>query len=223
MILKDLRFLLLVSLVLFSLYYILSPSLFGKPGIVTTVVDNEARCTNVGLNSVITQVEMSSIKNVDDYNSVVNAVKGGQYVSLIADNKPANCIAIANGNLGISIDNLKKENLVFGIDIQGGSRVLLKPKEHVSKQVLTDTIGTLNTRINLYGLRDVRISPLGEDVIQVEMGGATTKELTDFISRQGKFEGKLEEVVRLVDGKCAFPFDDRTIETEFVNGTLHID
>ncbi len=223
MIWRDIRLLLLAGLVLFSLYYILSPSLFGKPGVVVNQIGSDARCANVGINSVITQVDLYAIKSIEDYNLATSAVTGGQYVQLIADNRPADCIAVSNGELGISVDTLKKENLVFGIDIQGGSRVLLKPKESISKQILTDTIDTLNTRINLYGLRDVRISPLGEDVIQIEMGGATTAEVTGFVSKQGKFEGKLEEVIKLTGGKGSFPFNDRNIETEFINGTLRID
>ena len=223
MIWRDIRLLLLAGLVLFSLYYILSPSLFGKSGVVVNQISSDARCANIGINSVITQVDLYTIKSIEDYSLAASLVAGGQYVQLIADNRPADCVAVSDGDLGISVDNLKKENLVFGIDIQGGSRVLLKPKEPISKQILTDTIDTLNTRINLYGLRDVRISPLGEDVIQIEMGGATTGEVTGFVSRQGKFEGKLEEVIKLTDGKGSFPFNDRNVETEFINGALRID
>ena len=110
MIWRDIRLLLLAGLVLFSLYYILSPSLFGKPGVVVNQIGSDARCANVGINSVITQVDLYAIKSIEDYNLATSAVTGGQYVQLIADNRPADCIAVSNGELGISVDTLNKEN-----------------------------------------------------------------------------------------------------------------
>ena len=81
MIWRDIRLLLLAGLVLFSLYYILSPSLFGKPGVVVNQIGSDARCANVGINSVITQVDLYAIKSIEDYNLATSAVTGGQFYS----------------------------------------------------------------------------------------------------------------------------------------------
>ncbi len=211
MILKDVRLLVLAVLLGVSLYFIISPLLSGRVGVVVAKIASNAKCNNIRLDFAITQVSATQIKNLDDFHKSVLNIKGDEFVSLIADGLPANCVALEDGNIGFTVAGVKKENLVFGIDIQGGSRVLLKPKRTITKSLIDDTISVLTTRINLYGLRDLRIYTIGENLIQIEMGGATSEEIVNFLSRQGKFEGKLEQTVKLKDAVGSLTFAGKSI------------
>lgn len=223
MILKDFRLVVLLVLVLLSIYLIASPLAFGKKGVFVNKLDKNAKCTNVKANSAINQFGAYQIRTVEDFYKASDEIKGGDTVLLISDGLPGNCIALTDKNIGFDVATVEKNNLVFGIDIEGGSRVLLKPKGEITKDILDETIGTLNTRINLYGLRDVRISPIGKNLIQIEMGGATGDSINDFVSRQGKFEGKLEQIVKLPNGIGTFIFVDKTLGIKVSNNTVTLD
>lgn len=220
MIFKDLRLLVLMMLVAISLYLIIAPLVFGKTGVIVSKLDKNSKCTNVNTNSVITQAAAYQIKTSGDFYKALVSVNKDDLVLIIADGLPANCVAINDRDIGIDVSGIKKGNLVFGIDIEGGSRVLLKPKGNLTKEILDETIATLNTRINLYGLRDIRISPIGNNLLQVELGGTTSADINDFLSRQGRFEGKLEQNVKLTDGVGKFQFLDEMIKLKLLNNTV---
>ncbi len=223
MILKDIRLLILLAAVAFSLYLILWPVISSRSGITVANIHADAKCTNVKVNSIITQLSAHQIKTITDFNSVLVDVKNGDFVSFIADGAPANCIATEDGGIGIDVTDVRKSNIVFGIDIEGGSRVLLRPKGNVTKGLVEDIISVLTTRINLYGLRDLRIFPIGENLIQVEMGGATSSDIVSFLSRQGKFEGKLQQVVTIQDNEGSLTFADKPTSIKLIDGKVKFD
>jgi preprotein translocase subunit SecD len=103
-------------------------------------------------------------------------------------------------NLGFRVDNTPKTNLRKGLDLQGGTRVLLRPAEEVSADVLDTMVDSLKERLNVYGLSDIVVTIvqdkpgfLGEPnrYILVEIAGATEEEVKDLLSRQGKFEATI--------------------------------
>ncbi len=102
--------------------------------------------------------------------------------------------------LGFSIDNAPKSNLRKGLDLQGGTRVLLKPAEEVPRDTIGLMIDSLKERLNVYGLGDVVVNEVsdrpdflggGNRFILVEIAGATEEEVRELLGRQGKFEAKI--------------------------------
>jgi len=102
--------------------------------------------------------------------------------------------------LGFSIDNAPKSNLRQGLDLQGGTRVLLRPAEEVPRETLGLMIDSLKERLNVYGLGDVVVNEVsdrpdflggGNRFILVEIAGATEEEVRELLGRQGKFEAKI--------------------------------
>ncbi len=101
---------------------------------------------------------------------------------------------------GLRVDNAPASNLRQGLDLQGGTRVLLKPAEPVSEETLNTMIDSLKERLNVYGVSDIVIASvqdkpsfLGEPnrFILVEIAGATEEEVKDLLARQGKFEATI--------------------------------
>lgn len=101
--------------------------------------------------------------------------------------------------LGFSLAPAPTSNLRKGLDLQGGTRVLLRPAEETSRETLTLMIDSLKERLNVYGLGDVVVTEVsdspdflgGERYILVEIAGATEEEVRELLGKQGKFEAKI--------------------------------
>ena len=104
----------------------------------------------------------------------------------------------------ITVQNVKKTNIQKGLDLSGGTRVLLRPdieatrpdiEATITDKEITDLIDVLNNRLNTYGLSDVQIRPAkdrrGNKLVLIEIAGASRQEVKELIEQQGKFEAKI--------------------------------
>jgi len=98
-------------------------------------------------------------------------------------------------DIGIRIFNAPRTNIKKGLDLQGGTRVLLQPEKILFQQDLQTLIDTMKERLNVYGLSDLIIRDAsdlsGNQYILVEIAGANEEEIRDLLARQGKFEAKI--------------------------------
>jgi preprotein translocase subunit SecD len=98
-------------------------------------------------------------------------------------------------DIGLRVYNAPKSNIKMGLDLQGGSRVILKPETDLSKEDLDILVENMKQRLNVYGLSDISVRPTvdldGKEFIIVEIAGATDEEVKDLLAKQGKFEGKI--------------------------------
>ncbi|MBN1645148.1 hypothetical protein JW851_03875 [Candidatus Woesearchaeota archaeon] len=103
-------------------------------------------------------------------------------------------------DIGIKISDVPTNNLRKGLDLQGGTRVLLQPEEEISAEMFASLIDNLKERLNVYGLSDIIVTEVrdkpkilgeGNKFILVEIAGATEEEVKDLLSKQGKFESKI--------------------------------
>jgi len=130
----------------------------------------------------------------DTFTGTLRFIRNGQ-LDLMDIQKPG---------LGIEVATAPSGKLNFGLDLVGGTRVLLKPVANVSTSVVDQTIATLQTRINIYGLRESKFQPVtdlsGNRYVQIEMAGGTPKEVEDLLAKQGTFTAKIPRALRLVNG-----------------------
>jgi len=102
---------------------------------------------------------------------------------------------IGTKDLGISVFEAPKNNIKLGLDLSGGTRVMLKPAERVSEDDLNVVIDNIKERLNIFGLSDISVRSAkdltGDDYIIVEIAGANKEEVQDLLSQQGKFEAKI--------------------------------
>jgi len=98
-------------------------------------------------------------------------------------------------DLGIRVAPAPSTNIRKGLDLQGGTRVLLQPEEEVDKETLDLLIANMEQRLNVFGLSDVILRSArdlsGNQFIVVEIAGANEEEVQDLLSKQGKFEAKI--------------------------------
>lgn len=113
-------------------------------------------------------------------------------------------------SLGLSVYEAPMTNLRKGLDLQGGTRVLLQPEIRLSPENMSLVIENMKRRLNVYGLSDIIVRsveelppPFGEgnQYILVEIAGAKEEEVKELISKQGKFEAKIANKTVFMGGE----------------------
>jgi preprotein translocase subunit SecD len=162
---------------------------------------------------VITHISNVPIKNVKDYESVVSNLKANTTVVIKTDKTTYRVLirpeyelitlednstiskVVGVEDIGLRVYDAPKSNLKMGLDLQGGSRIILKPEEDISDEEITTLVDNMKQRLNVYGLSDITVRPTsdleGNNFIIVEIAGATDEDIKNLIAKQGKFEAKI--------------------------------
>jgi preprotein translocase subunit SecD len=130
-----------------------------------------------------------------------------------------------NGTLGITTKPVPNSNLKFGLDIEGGIRAMLLLNQSDNLTV-EQTISTLQTRINLYGLREATLRAVSSEqqtFVEVSIAGGEPHEITDLLQRQGAFESKIPIIVKLTNNAGSFAFTVQHSVAVVDNDTVKID
>jgi len=121
-------------------------------------------------------------------------------------------IYLSRGAPKITATIAQTSNIQKGLDLQGGTRVLIRPisEEDVTDQDISDLIKVLSNRLNVYGLADIMIRSAkdweGNKFVLIEIAGVTSAEVRELIGKQGKFEAKIADEVVFEGGKRDIPF-----------------
>jgi preprotein translocase subunit SecD len=98
-------------------------------------------------------------------------------------------------DLGLRVYNAPTSNIRMGLDLQGGTRVILRPEEIISADEMSTLVENMKQRLNVYGLSDISVRPTtdleGNEFIIVEIAGASDEEVKNLLAKQGKFESKI--------------------------------
>jgi preprotein translocase subunit SecD len=162
------------------------------------------------------------IKNEEDYFNIIKEFKSNQSVQLktskglfrlttkeafqtIGEGNLTKRISKGVEDIGLRILNAPTTNIRKGLDLQGGTRVLLQPETPLLKQDLETVIGTMEERLNIYGLSDLIIRDssdlAGNQYILVEIAGANEDEIKNLLASQGKFEAVIANETVFVGGE----------------------
>jgi preprotein translocase subunit SecD len=120
----------------------------------------------------------------------------GQSIKTAFATDQGDIIYFSNSTPDITVSDLPSSNIKTGLDLSGGSRAIVKAQDKdLSSSEIQDLIDVVSNRLNVYGIADVQVSPIsdlqGHNFMLVEIAGATTADLKDIISKQGKFEAKI--------------------------------
>ncbi|MEM4755847.1 MAG: hypothetical protein QW594_01820 [Candidatus Woesearchaeota archaeon] len=111
--------------------------------------------------------------------------------------------------IGLFVEDAPKTNIRLGLDLQGGTRVLLEPEYPLSEEEMETIRTSMEQRLNVYGLSNIipriiydRPKALGgtPKYIAVEIAGANIQEVRDLLAKQGKFEAKIGDQVVFTGG-----------------------
>lgn len=114
-------------------------------------------------------------------------------------------------DLGLEVFPVPLTNLRKGLDLQGGTRVLLEPAYFLSPDNMSYLVDNLKERLNVYGLSDIVVTEAadlpvylggsGKQFVVVEIAGATKQEVLDLLEKQGKFEARIGNTTVFIGGR----------------------
>ncbi len=214
---KQWRVLLLVIALILAIISI-QPQLFGNEGATIRSVAPNSSASNSGIQNPlgkltplakekIIAINGEPVTSEEEFylkqaqlrpNSTINLETDRGFYSLLTNSQ-------GEVNLGLKVYDSPNSNLRKGLDLEGGTRVLLAPTEKISDENLEITLASLKERLNVYGLSDVVVRAAsdlsGNDFILVEIAGVTEDEVKSLLARQGKFEAKIGENTVFFGGK----------------------
>jgi preprotein translocase subunit SecD len=210
--------LLIIVLVLAAL--IISPN-FEK-GVVIKSVEQNSTAFEQGLkpNMIITAINSQQIKTLADYTTVINSIFPNQTladnIKLIITTKDSEFVLFTNQAPKITVSDIPKTRIKTGLDLSGGARALVKPEVAISSAQLNDLITITSNRFNTFGIADVSVRSVsdlsGNNFMLVEVAGATPSDLSELVSKQGKFEAKIGNQTVFVGGNEDITYVARTGE-----------
>ncbi len=190
----------------------------------------------------ITEIGGEHIEGLSDYYAKIAELKPGQIVTITTnenvytlqvDNETASLETNQSQNeekeidLGLRVQERASTRIRKGLDLQGGTRVLLSPKEEVDQSTISLIKDNMERRLNVYGLSDVVIRSAsdlpkvlggsGKDFIIVEIAGATEEEIKKLVAKQGKFEAVVANETVFYGGQNDITYVCRTSDCAGIN------
>ena len=216
--LKDWRVLLVIIFVVLALVAIAPAP--AKGVLVQSVFDDSPLINNIKVGDTIDWINEKDINTAEELYEF-DDFRGTLRIMI---NQELNLVEVDGTGLGLIVNKKPFSNINLGIDLVGGTRVLLQPKEDVSDDVLQQIIATLETRINVYGLREAKFQQIndfsGNVYIQIEMAGGSKEEVEDLLARQGKFQGKIPKNITFVNNIGELSLGDETYDVELSDETV---
>lgn len=156
----------------------------------------------------IVSINGEDVTSAADYYDYISTLEANRTVHLETNKDTYTLItkeSYGGVGLGLKVYDTPNSNLRKGLDIEGGTRVLLEPEEQVSDEDMDLILANLKERLNVYGLGDVVVREAtdlsGTDFVLIEMAGVTEEEVRDLLSKQGKFEAKIGNETVFFGGK----------------------
>ena len=155
----------------------------------------------------IVSLNYQQIGNIADYYTVLSTLKPNLQYPLKTNKGTYYVIPkFINGSpdLQITVADAPTTNIRKGIDLAGGTRVVLKPEGNLSetdKDLLKDG---LERRLNSFGLSDVSVR-IATDLLNnvyyiVEIPGINDQEIRELLEKEGKFEARISNQTVFMGG-----------------------
>ncbi|MFH1306351.1 MAG: hypothetical protein ABIH83_01680 [Candidatus Micrarchaeota archaeon] len=111
--------------------------------------------------------------------------------------------------------------LKFGIDFSGGLRIPIMLEQPIDPLTMQEMVDNVKIRATTFGLTEVRVTPIGDDEIWVEVPKTNPKLVSDIekiLSKQGVYRGIVDGKVA-VTGDSLYPDTVRRESTSYYTGS----
>ncbi len=145
----------------------------------------------------LNETELKTITETKEINETINGTitTKNKTTTKTIEVPKTETVSLGTEDIGLRVYDAPKTNIRKGLDLQGGTRVLLQPEEKITKNDMENLIAVMKERLNVYGLSDLIIREAGDlsgnQYILVEIAGATEEEVRNLLAKQGKFEAKI--------------------------------
>lgn len=163
----------------------------------------------ISINDKLLKINNYNLTNITDYTNAYEKVVPTEKISITTDS--GDIAYLTYGKPEITLREVRTTKIVKGLDLEGGTRVLLHPKDkNITDETINNLISVLTNRLNVYGLSDLSVKSAkdlsGNKYVLVEIAGVSSDEVQGLIAAQGKFEAKIENETVFVGGKKDLPF-----------------
>ncbi|AUB59973.1 preprotein translocase subunit SecD [Methanobacterium subterraneum] len=100
-----------------------------------------------------------------------------------------------------------------GLDLKGGSTIQIQLEKPVDTATMNTVTAVLDKRLNIFGVKDVKVYPSGNQNVIVEIAGVQPEDVAKIVGSNGKFEAKINNQTALVGS------DITQVKTYQVTGT----
>ncbi len=230
----------LLIIVLVCAAIIISPR-FEK-GVVVKSIEKNSSAFEEGLRSgmIIKSINGEIVNNMDDYTRIMGSIftnettqkteiketnlNSTNSTAVISKNtkkltittKDSEIIILVDKAPDLTVANIPKTKIKTGLDLSGGARALVKAEKPLSMAELNDLISVTSNRLNEFGISDVSVRAVsdlqGNNFMLIEIAGATPSDLSELVSKQGKFEAKIGNDSVFIGGKEDITYVARTGE-----------
>ncbi|MFH1294819.1 MAG: hypothetical protein ABIH90_02660 [Candidatus Aenigmatarchaeota archaeon] len=195
---------------------------YGREGVkIAYVVTDSPANGLLKQGMIITNVNSQVIGSVDDWSRFSN-VSGP--VKMTVNGVEYNFVV--NDSLGIDVAEMERTNLELGLDLQGGTRIVLKPVTNASAETVQQVISVLQTRANVYGLKEINFFPVsaGNDYyVEIEAAGVGSDVVENLLSKQGTFEAWVNKTAAIDGDKATLLIDNQEHHITLIdNQTIRI-
>jgi len=85
-----------------------------------------------------------------------------------------------------------------GLDLKGGSTIQIQLEKPVDTATMNTVTAVLDKRLNIFGVKDVKVYPSGNQNVIVEIAGVQPEDVAKIVGSNGKFEAKINNQTALV-------------------------
>ncbi|MBW9222047.1 preprotein translocase subunit SecD [Methanothermococcus sp. SCGC AD-155-C09] len=122
-------------------------------------------------------------------------------MKLLKDSK----VLILIGCIILSLLIIFFKGISFGVDLSGGTVIVLKTDKPVSEQNMTVITEILASRLNANGLSDITVYSRGNDEVVVEIPeDADVERIKKILTQQGVFEAKIDNITAYTGRDVAY-------------------
>ena len=201
--------LLIIILVLSLISVFGLPPAFLQKGVLITSVEPNSTAFKQGLREgqIITAIDSKRIENLENFKEAIQGkFDSNESEKMIFTLKDTEVIYFSNQTPEITVSEIAKSNILFGLDLIGGSRAMVQAEEKkLSSSEIKNLIDITQNRLNEFGLTDLKVRQVsdleGNYFMLVEIAGATPQDLENLIAQQGKFEAKIGNETVFIGGE----------------------
>jgi hypothetical protein len=155
----------------------------------------------------LNETEIISINETQTVNKTINGTTQlvNETITVEKEVPKTETVILGTEDIGLTLATPPTTNIRKGLELQGGTRVLLEPEDKISDDTMSILLANMEQRLNVFGLSDVVIRTAGEflsekQFIVVEIAGANEEEVKELLAKQGKFESKIKNETIFVGG-----------------------
>ncbi len=204
---KTWIWLILILISLLSIFVSSNGFTILQKGVLVTSVEANSTAFDQGFRQgqIITSIDNVKIENLSDFSNYLQGKFLNGNTKMVFQTKGSEIIYYSSSAPEITVAQIPKTSIKTGLDLSGGARALIKAKgQELNSEEISDLVSITTNRLNVYGLSDVKVSPVrdldGNYFMLIEIAGSTPKDLKDLIENQGKFEAKIGDEIVFIGG-----------------------